>query len=135
MPVATVSPDDEAERKELKSCPPDGFVLLRRLSHGQKMHRRTLSSKVVMKAAKGKKDVETSIDAFNAAAELYDFANCIIDHNLTDKSGRKLDFHNPRDVELLKGPIGEEISTYMDELNNFELDANVGNSQTPSETS
>lgn len=135
MPVATVSPDDEPERKDLKSCPPDGYVLLKRLSHGQKMKRRKLSSKMVMKAQKGKKDVETEIDAFNEASELYDYATCIVDHNLTDHLNRKLDFKNPADVALLKGPIGEEISQYMDDLNNFEADEEVGNSQTPSETS
>lgn len=134
MPVATVSPDDVPDRKELKTCPPDGFILIKRLTFGQKQHRRSLSSKLSMKAAKGKKDVETTIDAFNEASENYDFATCIVDHNLTDNLGRKLDFKNPMDVKLLKGPVGEEISQYMDDLNNFEVDEEVGNSQTPSET-
>jgi len=134
MPIATVSPDDEPIKKELKSCPPDGFVTLKRLSHGQKMHRRSLSGKLSMKAAKGKRDVETTIDAFNTATEVYDFATCIVDHNLTDHQGRKLDFTNIQDVQRLKGPIGEEISTYMDEINNFEADEAVGNSSTLSET-
>jgi hypothetical protein len=134
MPIATVSPDDEPVTEQLKTCPPDGFVMLQRLSHGQKMHRRQLSSKMSMKAGKGKKDVETVIEAFNTATELYDFATCIVDHNLTDKSGRKLNFKIAADVQMLKGPIGEEISTLMDNLNNFEADEEVGNLSEPSET-
>lgn len=45
MPIVTGNVSAEGERFELKSAKPDGFVVLRRLTYGQKMLRRGLLSK------------------------------------------------------------------------------------------
>lgn len=135
MPIAVAT--DVAEHKVLKTLPanPDvegpegeaGFVDIRRLSHGEKMTRRAINSKMTLKAGGRKQDAETVIDAFNEKVELFDFAHCIVKHNLQAKDGRLLDFKNPNDVKALAGHVAEEIQTYMDELNNFELDDEAKN--------
>lgn len=135
MPVAVAT--DIPERVELKSLPanpaiegPDGeagFVMIRRLSYGEKMAKRSFNSKMTVKSTRGKKDAESIIDTFNERSDLFDFANCITDHNLTDKQGRKLDFRNEKDVKALGGRVAEEIQTAMDKINNFEDDEELGN--------
>lgn len=125
MPVAVVQ--GEPERKDLKTCPPDGYVKIKRMTHGEKMQRRAFSSKMMMEADQRSKSMRGEIDLFNEQAELYDFAHCIVEHNLTDIDGRPLEFKNPKDVKLLAGQIAEEISQYIDELNNFEDSDEVGN--------
>jgi hypothetical protein len=136
MPVAVAT--DVAELKKLKTLPADptvegpageqGWVKIRRLTYGEKMNRRSINSKMVVKSGKGKRDAETVIDAFNEKTELFDFANCIVDHNLTDSKGVKLDFRREEHVRALASHVAEEIQTYMDELNNFEQDDEAGNS-------
>jgi hypothetical protein len=138
MPIAVAT--DVAERKELKTLPanpeiegPDGaagYVMIRRLSGGEKMARRAINSKMSVKAGgKGKNaDATTEINAFDERVDLFDFAHCITAHNLTDEKGRPLNFRDPADVKMLAGHVMEEIQTYMDELNNFELDDEAKNS-------
>lgn len=138
MPIAVAT--DVAERKELKTLPanPDvpspegdaGYVMIRRLSGGEKMARRAINSKMSVKAGgRGKNaDATTEINAFDERVDLFDFAHCITAHNLTDAKGRPLNFRDPADVKMLAGHVMEEIQTYMDELNNFELDDDAKNS-------
>lgn len=138
MPIAVAT--DVAERKELKTLPanPDlpspegdaGYVMIRRLSAGEKMARRAINSKMSVKAGgRGKSaDATTEINAFDERVDLFDFAYCITGHNLQDKDGRLLNFRDPADVKKLAGHVMEEIQTYMDELNNFELDDDAKNS-------
>jgi hypothetical protein len=130
------------ERKELRTCP-DGYVMIRRMSYGEKLERRRFNSKMEMKLQRGSRDATSIIDIFKEEMELYDFARCIVAHNLTklvDKFGQPcdaddpdakevpLDFTKVADVKLLAGQIAEEIGKYIDELNNFEEDEEVKNS-------
>jgi hypothetical protein len=125
MPVAVVH--EEPERRDLKTCPPDGYVLIKRFTYGEKLERRKFMSKMEMEGSRGTKSVKTTLDIFSEGAELFDFAHAIVEHNLTAKDGRPLVFTNPDDVKMLSGKIAEEIGTYIDELNNFEEDEEVGN--------
>lgn len=134
MPVAVAI--DAPQRFTLKTLPKDeslpspqgdaGYVVLKRLSHGDKMTRRSFTSKMTVKAKRGQKDVESELDAFNEKTDLFDFANCIVEHNLTDEQGNKLDFRRAEHVRMLDGRVAEEISTLMDKLNNFEDDEEAG---------
>jgi hypothetical protein len=137
MPIAVAT--DVAVKKMLKSLPADpkvegpngeqGWVKLRRMTYGEKMHRRTFNSKMTVKAGGGKsREAETVIDAFNEKTDLFDFATCIVDHNLQGRDGSKLDFRDSSHVKALASHVAEEIQTYMDELNNFEQDEEAGNS-------
>lgn len=115
------------QRYELKSVP-EGYVVIRRLTHGEKAERQALNNKMTMKATRGKRDVDSEITIFNAKVDMYNFAHCIVEHNLEDEHERLLDFTNPADVNKIDGKITEEISTYIDRENNFEDDQDLENS-------
>lgn len=135
MPVAVAS--DVTVRKALKTLPADpalpspagdeGYVVIRRLTYGEKMTRRSINSKMTVEAGKGSKQAKTVIDAFNEGTDLFDFATAIVSHNLTHKDGRPLNFQLAQDVRMLDGKVAEEISSYIDDLNNFEADEDAGN--------
>jgi hypothetical protein len=118
MPVAVVV--QSSERRELKSLP-EGYVVIKRMTYGQKLLRSELNMKMLIEmGGKGKADMQGEMKIMSRQVALWEFANLIEDHNLTDAEGRTLDFNRNVDVERIEGKIGEEISTYIDELNNFE---------------
>jgi hypothetical protein len=67
--------------------------------------------------------VQGEIDMMQMKVTEWEYAHLILEHNLEDKDGRPLNFKNSRDVHLIDGRIGEEISSHISELNNFEEDA------------
>jgi hypothetical protein len=119
MPRATVN-KNELEHKMLKSLP-EGFVDLQRMSYGEKLARQGMTSKMRITASKGK-NFEGELDMLQKEVSYYEFAHCIVDHNLEDERGQKLDFRQSYNVDALDGKVGEEISTYISEMNNFEED-------------
>jgi hypothetical protein len=126
MPDVTIDPA-EVERHELKTAPPDGWVELRPLPFGMKLARRSKATRTMMKmpapskATQGKK-VEQSIEleSMDEVTTLIDFSYCIVDHNLTDKNGEKLDFSNKMTLKLLNPKVGSEIERLISELNEDE---------------
>jgi hypothetical protein len=114
-------------RYELKSVP-EGYVVIRRLTHGEKSERQMFNNKLTMKATRGRRDVDSEITLYNAKVDMFNFAHCITEHNLQDADDRLLDFTNPTDVNKIDGKITEEISTYIDKENNFEDDVELENS-------
>lgn len=119
MPRATVN-EEETVRKELKTLP-EGFVLLKRLSYGQKLHRRAMVSKMRIEGGKGKgKDFAGEMDLISERATQFDFAHCIVEHNLEDNNERLLNFSSTADIARLDPRVGEEIDKYLNELNNFD---------------
>lgn len=145
MPIVTGNVSAEGERFELKSAKPDGFVVLRRLTYGQKMLRRGLLSKAKLadagasggnraeRRAAAKSGFNAEIELMNEKVTLFEFANCIVDHNLqylenpADKSSVfLLDFTKPEHVKMLDGRVGDEIDELINDLNNFEDDEETG---------
>lgn len=136
MPIATVDPNKfiRYELKTAKKNPDDpndedGFVMLRPLPFGMVLDRQDKTLSMRMKARrpqdrkkKGGEDELPDIDLknLNRDATEYDFKYCIGDHNLTDINGVKLDFSNPLIFSVLDPRIAQEISGYIDELNNPE---------------
>jgi hypothetical protein len=45
------------------------------------------------------------------------FKNCIVDHNITDKNGAKLDFRSEMTLHMLNPAVGMEIERLIDEIN------------------
>lgn len=124
MPRATVSLE-ETERIDLKSCP-EGFIVARRLTYGQKLERRAMSSTASMEGRAGSsKNIKMMVDMMNVQATIYDFMHCIVDHNLEDEAGNKLDLSNQAVVKSLHPRIAEEIEKKLDAMNNFEEDDEV----------
>lgn len=121
MPVATRK--EETVRKELKTCPPDGFVLLRQLSYDEMLERRDGASKMLMEGGGpgGNSNPQMAVQVLNRWSNEYTFPRCIVDHNLTDSNGVLLDFNKPKLVfKHLDPRVGTEIESYIDELNNAE---------------
>jgi len=121
VPRATVV-FSETEDFKLKSCE-GGIITLRRMSYGQKLARQEQAVKMTMKQeARGSKSGEMSMDMLQHAATLFDFRACIVDHNLEDENGQKLNLTNYADMDRLDPRIGEEIADHINRMNNFEDD-------------
>ena len=119
MPKATANVQ-EAERHELKTLP-DGFVLLRRLSYGQKLERKAMASVASAETSRGK-SMRMQIAMVNEQATLYDFTHCIVDHNLEGDDGQKLNLTDVNIIRSLDPRVGDEIEGIMNKMNNFEED-------------
>lgn len=114
MPDATIS--DEVIRKDLKSLK-GAWVDLRPLPFGQMLERRDRASRMSMQTGQRGKDNKVDIDTMQTITRQYEFENCIVDHNLEDRAGVKLNFSNPATLRLLHPKVGGEIEGYIDELN------------------
>lgn len=114
MPDATIS--DEVIRKDLKSLP-GAWVDLRPLPFGQMLERRDRASRMSMETGQKGKNNKVDIDTMQTVSRQYEFMHCIVDHNLEDRSGVKLNFSNPQTISILNPKVGGEIETYIDDLN------------------
>jgi phosphodiesterase/alkaline phosphatase D-like protein len=119
MPRATVS--TVPQHFDLTSCP-GGFVELRRMTHGQRLHRQDIAMQMSMQADQRARTASMDVKPAQTRVAQYEFKTCIADHNLEDEAGRKLDFGNAADFDLLDGRIGEEISAHIDTLHDWEAD-------------
>jgi hypothetical protein len=123
MPIIV---SEETFTRPLKTAPPDGYVVIRRMNHGEKLLRSEFATKMTYRVAgngRNKRDMEGTIELMQRASTLWDFKHLIVDHNLQDVDGRELNFKNEADINKIPGIVGEEISSHLDELNNFEADA------------
>ncbi len=125
MVRATVDTEEKIH-KDLKSLP-EGFVVLKRLSYGEKLHRRAMVSKMQVSSEAKSKNFSGEMQLINEMATQFDFKMCIIDHNLDDEDGNKLNFQNVADIRRLDPIVGEEIDELINELNNFEEDEDAKN--------
>ena len=120
MPRATVSTD--TVRKELRTCP-GGFVELRQLSYAEMMTRRDIASRMYADVStdqanmKAQDTIRQYMEVVNVAIMEFEFKNCIVDHNLEDDQGNKLDFANPMALRILNPKIGSEIDRYIEAMN------------------
>lgn len=113
MPRATVT--KTTQTYPLQSVP-GGQVEIRRMTYGEKLSRQD----DLMSLTAGRDSNELSFNMANRKAALFDFANLIVSHNLTDENDRPLNFKNVADVVKLDPAIGEEIGNLIDKLNAFE---------------
>jgi hypothetical protein len=132
MPRATVdqSPGEQIQLETL----PEGWVMLRRMSYGEKQQRQELAMKMTMEMGGGgggnrqqrrSKGAKAEIDMLAMVSTVFDFRTCLVDHNLQDENGQKLDLTQQENIKRLDPRIGEEISVLIDELNNFEKNLNT----------
>lgn len=128
MPAAVVDMNS-TQRFDLKSAPPDGYVVLRKMTFGQKLTRQQNAMKINMEMQRKSRggNTKANMEMESLQSALYDFKNCVVEHNLTDTSGNPLNLSTDFDVTRLDPRIGEEIATRIDEMNNFE-DSDEGNS-------
>lgn len=132
MPVGTVSLTPV--RYDLETLPPDGFVELKRMPYGQKLTRAENAMNASMKGSREQmneaEEVEMMMNLLQRRVAEIEFRECIVDHNITDPDGNKLDFRIPQTLDHLDPRVGEEISTYIDAMNNYQAEATKpGNSE------
>jgi hypothetical protein len=117
MPVATRK--QETIRHDLKSCE-GGFVVLRQLSYDEMLERRDGATQILMERGVAKTDAapQMAIKIANKWSNQFSFPRCIIEHNLDDEKGNRLDFSKPAEVfKTLDPKVGAEIEALIDELN------------------
>lgn len=126
MPVVTVNPE-RYERFDLKSAPPDGFVMLRPLPYGMKLARRGKAVRTMLrsKPVQNRKEALEQDQVFELATEdswaaAHDFAYCIGEHNLQNADGSLIDFQRNTEfvIKMLDPRVGSEIEILLDRLNN-----------------
>jgi hypothetical protein len=131
MPDATVS--HEPVRRELKSCPPDGYVDLLQLPYFDMLERRDGASRLYAQASEeGDVDNKLFMESMQQWSRSYEFKKCIVGHNLTDKNGVPLDFSKAETLRSLSPNVGHEIERLIDELNG---EAEEGEDFTPAPSS
>lgn len=134
--VLAVANTQDTTRKDLKSLP-GGFVVIRRLTWGEKIQRRAMVSGMKIKGGQKGNDFEGEMNMVNEAAMFFDFQRCVVEHNLEKpvlgepkEDGTQpsvpLDFQNKNDIKMLDPKVGEEIDGLLSELNNFEEDDGEG---------
>lgn len=124
MPVGTVDVSS-TKRFDLKTLD-EGFVVLRRMSYGQSVERRAMM-KLSFNTGGGKKDFQGEMAMASVDIQRYEFAQCIVEHNITDANDTPLDLTKSSDMIRLDPRIGQEIEKYISELNNFDEDDDSGN--------
>lgn len=128
MPIAVVV-DNVSDKILLKTLPPDGYVIVRRMTYGESLSRSAKATKLLVGGGETKgKDFQGEIDIQTEALALWDFANLIVEHNCQDVDGRTLNFKNIVDVKKLSSVVGEEIGKAIDDFNEIEESEEVKNS-------
>lgn len=118
MPRATVS--TEAELFELKSCE-GGWVKLRRMSYGQRLHRQDMAMQMSVQSDSRNKTATMEVTPTQTLVSQFELKTCVVEHNLEDEEGRTLNFNSDIDFALLDGRIGEEIGQYIDDMHNWDV--------------
>lgn len=112
----------EATREYLNSID-GGWIDLKPLPYGLLIERRDKASRMSMETntKSGRNDnARLDIDMMQAQSRLYEFQHCIVDHNLSDDKGTKLNFSNPSTLGILDPKVGQEIEQLIDNLNQLE---------------
>lgn len=129
MPIGVIL--QATVKKELKTCPPDGYVEIKRMNYGESLERKDLMAEMSMEMRDNKtrskdENIKLQMKMLQEKISLWEFATLIVDHNITDDKGAKLNFKNPSHVKALVGQLGDEITKYINELNSFEDDEETG---------
>ncbi len=117
LPRATVSLEPKTE--ELKTCP-DGWVKLRRMSYGELLASNDMAFSVSVEADSGSRDPKMGLGASTGRIAEYRFKVCIVDHNLENEAGSKLDFKNPQTMHLLDPNVGQEIDELISKMHDWQ---------------
>ena len=126
MPKATVS--TQAVRHDLETLP-DGYIMVKQLSHGQKLHRADIAARLSYETApqnraqkrngKARQDTpsKTDIELLQLAARQFEYTHMIVEHNLEEDNGQLFDFGDVTSFDRLAPQIGEEIDDILDSTN------------------
>lgn len=117
MPRATVSNDTtDIDLTTLEG----GTVKLKRMSYGKWLERTEMAMKMQFVSGKGK-DTAGQVEMAQKAVTTFEFANCVVEHNLTDDNDQPLNFGSPVTLDILDPKVGNEISAKITEMHEFDL--------------
>jgi len=91
------------------------------MSYGERLHRQDMAMQMSMEADQRKKTAQMNVTPAQTAVAQFELKTCVMDHNLEDETGRKLDFKNPLDCAQLDGRVGEEIADLIDTMHDWEV--------------
>lgn len=117
MPKAVASL--ESKRYDLKSLP-GGWVELRKLAYGEVIARRELSTVMSSDMTRDNREMKMGLNL--RAVALYELEHCVIDHNLEDENGEKLNLTNAEHVMKLDPKVAQEIEGIIFDMNQPEDD-------------
>jgi hypothetical protein len=96
------------------------------MSYGERLHRQDIAMQMSMEADNRKRTASMNVVPTQTQVAAFELGTCVIDHNLEDESGRKLNFSSAIDCQLLDGRIGEEIAGLIETMHDW--DAELPNS-------
>jgi hypothetical protein len=111
MPKATY--EAETEKFDLTSLS-GAFVELRKFNYGERLRRRDLGMK--FRGGQGR-EVDVSTDTVKVT--VFDFKSAIVDHNLEDGDGKKLDLTKEENILRLDPDVAQEIDDHIAAMNNI----------------
>lgn len=123
MPRATVSL--APQRFELKTLPAQaeeesGWVQMRRMSYGELLQSQDMAYQVQVQTNTDSGDEpEMGVKVTRSAISAFQLKTCVLDHNLEDDNGRKLNFGSTEDVESLDAAVGQELSDLIDKMHDW----------------
>ena len=120
MPKATISPDISQQRFDLKTLA-GGYVVLRQLTYGEQIQKQQMAAKMTFEG-QGKGFAGGEFEFFQRKVSEFEFATCILEHNLEDDDEKTLSFNDPKTIDRLDPRVGSEISFYITEMNDFQED-------------
>jgi hypothetical protein len=100
------------------------------MTHGQRLHRQDISMNIMATQDGRSRTAEMNIAPTQTRVAQYEFQVCIVSHNLEKEDGALFNFDSPADFAALDPRIGEEISSYIETLHDWQ--ANLPNSESRS---
>lgn len=115
MPVAVVV-NAQSDKIDLQTCP-GAYVIVRRMNYGEKLLRDGMAARFLMSGSAKDSGMQGEIDMQTEEVALWEFANLVVEHNLTDANETPLNFKNKAHVKMLDSAIGDEIGQLIDAQN------------------
>lgn len=122
MPSAVVILN-ETQTFDLKSLP-EGKVTLRRMTYGEHLKRQSMMTMSLVNdlGSNKKSDMKASVEMAQEQQTLFEFSKCVVEHNLEDTDGRRLNLGANSDLMKLDPRVGQEIANYIKEMNDLETE-------------
>ena len=109
-------------KHDLKTLP-GAWIETRLMTYGEKCLKTDKSLQVTRNiSSSADQDDKLLLEQLSYQANIIDIKTCVVNHNLTDFAGAKLDLSNPKVIDALHPKVGEEINRIIDEENNLDVD-------------
>ena len=111
--VVAVADTTQTTKHMLRTCE-GAYVVTRKYTYEERSRRAGVAYAMTFERGEGSAG---KIEDLQHDANVYDIRHCVVDHNLGDKDGNRLDLTNPKVIGSLDPIIGEEINAIIDREN------------------